>query len=516
MEGRIAMDGASNRTRGIASSLRGGMSTSTRKAVRRSWTAALVVTASALASHVARPQAPVQSGTISVRPGAWTNTQIVLQAGDNFVVQSGGQITCPQCSGSPTSTPRGVGDLYHLFAQVGTKLYDLTQSPTVTVAEGGAVYMIVGTIQPDQAQYWQGSYQVRVTYYAKYTGTTPTPTPTTTPQFPFIAWGGGDCRRLETEGISPSPQLALPGGMSKICEIYMEDWVVNGDPMWVCLPGATPGDNWVGHPSGIVVFGSGFRNTWDMSGFSSGWQEAQPRHTGHSVFQWNINFSARPNAKSATIRVDAYQGKGCGQPTGNVVSFNFPVAVQQIPTFQVSLPTVFWTGYQLAVAAHSAFSNWAPATTRQYLVNAQQQAAGTGLLDTQSTTAFVIAQLDRGQTSAAVSPLVTQVYERFRDNLSRVCTCDGVSTNIVNVYAAAYNLCLAEIATLNNLPAASLQTYLNLAKQQAQASGLLPPQGIEQALTYVSQGRQSAELKEYMAALRNQLTPYVQRNCTCR
>jgi hypothetical protein len=111
---------------------------------------------------------------------------------------------------------------------------------------------------------------------------------------------------------------------------------------------------------------------------------------------------------------------------------------------------------------------------------------------------------------------VTQVYERFCDNLSRVCTCDGVLTNIVNVYAAAYNLCLAEMATLNNLPPASLRTYLTVAKQQAQASQLLPTQGIDQALTYLSQGRQSAELKDYMGALRNQLTPYVQRNCTCR
>ena len=514
------MDRAGNTRRGIARSLRASISAVRANAACRLSTAALVLAAGALASSVSRAQTPIQSPTVSVRPGAWTNTQILLQAGDNFVVQTGGQLSCAQCNGSPTATPRGIGDLYHLFAQVGSTQYDLTQSPTVTVREGGALYLIVGSIQADQAQYWQGSYQVRVTYYPKAAGgTTPTPTPTptpTNPQFPFVAWGGGDCRRLETEGVSPSPQLALPGGMSKICEIYMEDWVPNGDPMWVCLPGATPGDNWVGHPSGIVVFGSGFRNTWDLTGFSSGFQEAQPRHAGHSVFQWNLHFSARPNATGARIAVEAYQGRACGQPTGNVVRFDIPVAVQQIPTFQVSLPAVFWTGYQLAVAAHSAYANWAPATTRQYLINAQQQAAGTGLLDTQSTTGFVIAQLDRGQTSAAVSGLITQVNDRFREGLNRNCTCDGVSTNIVNVYAAAYNLCLAEIATLNNLPAASLQSYLNLAKQQAQTSQLLPTQGIDQALVYVGQGRQSAELKDYMAALRNQLTPYVQRNCTCR
>jgi hypothetical protein len=295
----------------------------------------------------------------------------------------------------------------------------------------------------------------------------------------------------------------------------MEDWTIQADPVWVCLPGATPGDNWVGHPSGIVVFGSGFVQTWHMSGYSSNWAEAQPRHTGHSVFTWNLFFSARPNATSASIPVQVYQGKACGQPTSNVVQFDIPVVVQAVRTFAVSLPSVFWTGYQLAVAAQSAHANWPPATTREGLVNAQAQAAATGLLDTQSTTAFVIAQLDRGQPSSAVAGLVTQVYDRFRDGLSRRCTCDGVTTNIAYLYAAGYNLCLAEIATLNNLPAETLRNYLTLLRQSAQSSGLLPTQGIDEALGYVNQGRQSADLKDFMVGLKNQLWPYAQRNCTC-
>jgi hypothetical protein len=464
-------------------------------------TCLLVLLLGVAVSRNALAQTPAEDRSFSVVPGAWQNTGIQAQPGDvlQTVVTAG--LGCRLCG------------QYPVVASVGTKQYTLNQAGTVPVTEGGTVLLAIA-IPAAQAQSWQGAYQVRIVRYAAAPGT-PTPTPPSA-QLPFIAWTGTDCARLKTEGVLASSfNPALPGGMGSNCVIYMEDWVVNSDPVWVCIPGAK--DNWGGHQNGIVVFGNGFQETWKMSGYApSNWPETQPRHTGHSVFRWGLFFSARPDATSGTITVDAYQGKGCGQPTGNTQRFQIEVTVNN-PTFQVNLAAVYATGWHLARAAYGGSANLPPATTLEALRQTQQNAVATGLLDTTTTTAFVIGQLTRGATSAQVASMITQVYDRYNGGLNRVCGYGNVATNLTYAYNVGYNLSLAEIAAANNFPLATFRGYLMSLRQWAQGSNIFPTQGIDEAIGYTNNAnRQSAEFRSFMSGLREQLNPIAQKIATCR
>jgi hypothetical protein len=252
-----------------------------------------------------------------------------------------------------------------------------------------------------------------------------------------------------------------------------------------------------------------------MSGYSSNWAEAQPIHTGHSVFPWTISFSARPNATSGTITVDTYQGKSCAERTGNGVRFQIEVSVQS-PTLQVSLAAVYATGWGIGRAAYGGSANLPAANTLDALRYTNQQAAVTGLLDTTSNTAFVIGQLTRGATSAQVANNIAQVYERFNTALNRNCTCGGVATNIAHAHYIGYNVALAEIVAFNNLPLANLRNYLTQALQSARASQIFPAQEVERGLGYFSTATQSTQFKDYMVSLRDHFNTVSQKMCTCR
>jgi hypothetical protein len=186
-------------------------------------------------------------------------------------------------------------------------------------------------------------------------------------------------------------------------------------------------------------------------------------------------------------------------------------------TFQVSLGAVYATGWNLARAAYGGSANLPAATTLEALRQTQQAAVATGLLDTATTTAFVIGQLARGATSAQVASNITQVYERYNSSLNRVCTYGNVSTTLTYAYNVGYNLSLAEIAAFNNFPLATFRGYLTSLHQWARGSNIFPTQGIEQGINYTNTpNRQSAEFQTFMTSLRQQLDPIAQKISNCR
>jgi hypothetical protein len=475
------MTGASKKAAIVASWLRTLSALASHTGTRRFSCMALLIAVSVLASSEALAQ------TFSVRP-VWQNTGIYLQPGETFVAQVAGTIDCTLCR------------QYYVVAWVGSTQYDLRQT-TVKVTEGGQLWLRIWA-PDDLAASWQGSYQVRITHYAA-------------APLPFTARLGSDCGRLKTEGIvAGSHNPALPGGNSMPCHIYMEDWVINSaDRVFVCLPGAI--DGWGGHSNGIVVFGAGSVPTSAMSGYSSNWQEAQPIHTGHSVYPWTISFSARPNATSGTITVDTFQGRSCTERTGNGIRFQIEVTVSS-PSIQVSLASVYATGWGIARAVYGGSANLPGATTLEALRYTNQQAAATGLLDTTNTTAFVIGQLTRGATSAQVASNITEVFNRFNTALNRACTYGTVSTNLGSAYNVGYNLSLAEIAALNNLPLAAFRTYLTGLRQWAEASQIFPTPEIDRGIGYLGTATQSMQFKDYMVSLRNQFNTVSQKMYTCR
>lgn len=476
-------------------------------------TAVLLLLLAASATRLGAQQQRVQ-----VKAGGWVQTSIVLNPGDHVVVMgAGGQVSCAQCNPPVTSGPGGLSGYYKLVALVGQTQYDLAANRDIVVSQGGTLYLAVGNVPQNQGGYWTGAYDVQVIRYPG-AGTPGTPPPAPMPQpptYPLIAWEGSDCQKLATDGILEG-QLQFPGGgVGVLCHIYVEDWEVNGDPVWVCLPGATPGDNWVGHPSGITVFGSGFVNSWQLSGYSSSWPEAQPRHVGHQVFPWTLSFAARPRAVSATIPVQVFQGKSCSQATSQVWTFNVPVVVRPAARGTVvNLASVFWVGYQTASAVTSATNNWDATLTRNALVAAQQSAAASSGYLLPQAWGDLANRVAQGGNAAVLEP-VKQLHAQVSNGLAHTCTCGNVSTNMAYAYSLGYNMCLAEIATLNGWDVRLLAGYLNLLKQQAPPSGLLGTRDIDQALAYLGQGYDSRSLKDYVAGMRANMAQAVTLNCTC-
>lgn len=477
-------------------------------------TIAIMAVLPVLATPTSAAAQPTRVDRVQVLPGKWIDTGLDVQAGDQIAVQAGGSVSCAQCTGIKQSGPSGISGSYKLWAQVSRKPIDISTPVPQAVEETGRLYLRIGDIQDAHAAYWQGGYVANVIRYPRAGGGGGNPMPPST-DISFQAWPSENCRRLETEGLTPGT-LNTAGGNSLQCTIYMEDWVINtSDAVWVCLPGATLGDNWVGHPSGIVVYFSGFVQTWNMSGYQVGFQEGWPKHTGHSVFPWSLSFAARPNAQSSTIPVEVYQGKACGQPTGPVRRFEFPVKVVRSPTFAVSTAPVFWVGYQMATAAAAISLNWDPTVTRNALASASQWAATTGGFIGTSPLETLVNALNQGAGNAGVSQSVTQLHGQYNQWFQRNCNC-GVGFNLLNAYATGYNLCLAEIATLNGWDASRLRDYLTLARNSAAASNqLLPVNGIDQALAYLNQGGQSAQLKQFVTQLRDQFGQLLNRQCTC-
>jgi Domain of unknown function (DUF4189) len=169
----------------------------------------------------------------------------------------------------------------------------------------------------DDGASFTGSWQGNKGYTGSWSGyrlQTATPTPPDPDALLLLAWLGEECYRIE---LQPTKGPQLPGhlaqGFSEPCTIYIEDWRRNtAKPVVVEFPEQI--DAWGAHDNGVTVFPASNRNfslqrqdVANMSGFRSGWPEAQPRHPGHEVYAWNLLFSARLDATGSPIPIVVYQ-----------------------------------------------------------------------------------------------------------------------------------------------------------------------------------------------------------------